>query len=109
METVNADILKTMKNHGYINYKGRAECFADVMDAFSIAAKHRITLFSPTLVGTPIGDAYFDFWTNKPINDLKVLWNTEASDLHRIIQTIKPIDKYDGKVDNSFWEEQESK
>lgn len=109
MEAANAGILELLKKDGYINYKARAECFADVMDAFNIAAKHRFTLFSPTLKGTPMGDAFFDFWTNMPINDLKVIWDKEGRDLHRIIQTIKPIEKYDGKVDNSFWEEQESK
>ena len=105
MEAANAGILEKMKATGFTHYKGRAECFADVMDAFTIGAKHHITLFSPTLVGTPMGDAYFDFWTNMPIHHLKVLWDKEGRDLHRIIQTIKPIEKYDGKVDNSFWEE----
>ena len=109
MEAANASILKQMKATGYTHYKARAECFADIMDAFTIAAKHHITLFSPTLIGTPMGDAYCDFWTNKPIRDLKVLWDTEGRDLHRIIQTIKPIEEYDGKVDLSFWDKDESK
>lgn len=104
MDAMNESILKQMEATGFTHYKARAECFADIMDAFSIAAKHRITLFSPTLVGTPMGDAYCDFWTNKPIHELKVLWDTEGRDLHRIIQTIKPIEEYDGKVDLSFWD-----
>jgi hypothetical protein len=50
-----------------------------------------------------MGDTDFDFWTATPIKTIQTLWNEEGTDLHRIIQTIKPFNEYDGKIDVSFW------
>jgi len=119
----NADILKRMETQGYIHYKARAECFADVIEAFHIIQEYNIELdynlkshpsdiirlISPTITGSPMGDTDFDFWTESPIKSIKKLWDTRGRDLHRIIQTIKPIEEYDGKVDLSFWDKDESK
>lgn len=109
MEAVDTLYLESLEKKGFVHYKARAECFVDILDAFNLLRNRRIVLASPTIKETALGCANFDFWTNIPINDLKIIWDKEGRDLHRIIQTIKPIDKYDGKVDNSFWEEQESK
>ena len=111
-EQMNADILKRMEEQGYTHYKARAECFGDVISAFHIINEynrdkeghHIIRLISPTIKGSAMMDADFDFWTATPIHILQKLWDDKGQDLHRIIQTIKPIDKYTGKIDNSFWD-----
>ena len=109
-------LLKQMEEKGYTHYKGRAECFADVINGFHIIQEHNlrsslgynykdnvIRLISPTIKGSLTMDADFDFWTTTPIKTIQTLWDTKAKDLHRMIQTIKPFDKYDGKIDLSFW------
>ena len=109
-------LLKQMEEKGYTHYKGRAECFADVINGFHIIQEHNlrsslgynykdnvIRLISPTIKGSLTMDAVFDFWTTTPIKTIQTLWDTKAKDLHRMIQTIKPFDKYDGKIDLSFW------
>lgn len=111
-EQMNADIIKRMEEQGYGHYKARAECFADVISAFHIIHEynrdkeghHIIRLISPTIKGSAMMDADFDFWTATPIKTIQTLWDTNGQDLHRIIQTIKPFDKYDGKTDLSFWD-----
>lgn len=111
-EQMNADILKRMEEQGYTHYKARAECFGDVISAFHIINEynrdkeghHIIRLISPTIKGSAMMDADFDFRTATPIHILQKLWDDKGQDLHRIIQTIKPFDKYDGKTDLSFWE-----
>lgn len=112
-EQMNADILKKLEADGYTHYKARAECFADVISAFHIIQQYNnnndgskiIRLISPTIKGSAMMDADFDFWTATPIRTLQKLWNDKGHDLHRIIQTIKPIDQYDGKIDNTMWDE----
>ena len=112
-EEMNDDYLKYIEGKGYTHYKARAECFPDVISAFHIIHIHnmdvdktqRIPIISPTIKGSSMGDTDFDFWTNTPIKSIQMLWDRKGSDLHRLIQTIKPIDKYDGKTDNSFWKE----
>lgn len=112
LEQMNANMIKEMEKQGYTHYKARAECFHDVISAFNIIHKynrdkeghHIIRLISPTIKGSPMGDAVFDFWTESPIKTIQTLWDTYGRDLHRIIQTIKPFDKYDGKTDSSFWD-----
>ena len=116
-EQMNAEILKRMEEQGYTHYKARAECFADVISAFHIIHEynrdkeghHIIRLISPTIKGSPMGDTDFDFWTESPIKTIQILWDTNGRDLHRIIQTIKPFDKYDGKTDLSFWDKPKPK
>ena len=96
-----------------MHYKARAECFADVISAFHIINEYNydnegykiIRIISPTIKGSPMGDADFDFWTESPIRLLQKLWNDEGQDLHRIIQTIKPFEKYDGRINNTMWDE----
>ena len=111
-EQMNADIIKDMEKQGFTHYKARAECFGDVINAFHIIYEYNnrvevddqiIRLISPTIKGSPMGDTDFDFWTNSHIKFIQTLWDTEGRDIHRIIQTIKPFDKYDGKIDCSFW------
>ena len=110
IDRMNADILKRMEEQGFTHYKARAECFHDVISAFHIIHEHNrgcsesriIRLILPTIKGSPM-DADFDFWTETPIKTIQTLWDTNGFDLHRIIQTIKPFDKYDGKIDLSFW------
>jgi len=112
---MNAEILKKLEAEGYTHYKGRAECFNDVISAFHIINEYNrknhgsniIRLISPTITGSAMMDADFDFWTATPIRTLQKLWNDKGQDLHRIIQTIKPIDKYTGKIDNTMWKELE--
>ena len=104
MEVRDTLYLESLEKKGFVHYKARAECFTDILDAFNLLRNRQIVLASPTIKETALGCASFDFWTNKPIRDLKVLWDTEGRDLHRIIQTIKPIEMYDGKVDLSFWD-----
>ena len=112
-EQINADILKRMEEQGLMHYKARAECFADVISAFHIINEYNydnegykiIRIISPTIKGSPMGDADFDFWTESPIRLLQKLWNDEGQDLHRIIQTIKPFEKYDGRINNTMWDE----
>jgi len=114
-EQMNAEILKKLEAEGYTHYKGRAECFNDVISAFHIINEYNrknhgsniIRLISPTITGSAMMDADFDFWTATPIRTLQKLWNDKGQDLHRIIQTIKPIDKYTGKIDNTMWKELE--
>ena len=110
-DEMNADIIKRAEGQGYIHYKGRAECFRDVISAFHIINEYNrnakgdkvIRLISPNIKGSAMMDTDFDFWTDSPIILLQWLWNEKGFDLHRIIQTIKPIDKYDGDIDNTMW------
>ena len=108
---VEAEIMKSIEEQGYTHYKCRAELFDDVISALVIIGKYNrdkegddiICVMSPTIKGSPMGDADFDFWTKTPIKTIQTLLDTKGKDLHRIIKTIKPIDKYDGKSDSSFW------
>ena len=110
-EAIEADIMKRIESQGHTHYKARAECFGDAINAFQIIYEHNrdklghniIRIISPTIKGSPMGDAVLDFWTEYPIKTIQMLWDTKGTDLHRIIQTIKPIDKYDGKVEMGFW------
>ena len=115
-EEMEANMLKKMEADGFKRYKGRAECFGDVINAFHIIHEHNkdnvdswgdnlIPLISPTIKGSPMGDTDFDFWTNAPLIRFQWLLDFAGRDLHRIIQTIKPFDKYDGQIDNSVWDE----
>lgn len=114
-EQMNAEMLKKLEADGYTHYKARAECFGDVINAFHIIQEYNrhkdgsniIRLISPTIKSSVMMDTDFDFWTATPIRTLQKLWNDKGQDLHRIIQTIKPFDKYDGEVDNSMWDELE--
>jgi hypothetical protein len=104
-------MVETNNLEGYTHYKARAECFVDVICAFHIIHEYNmdqhpkdiIRLVSPTIKSSPMGDTDFDFWTATPIKTIQTLWNEEGTDLHRIIQTIKPFNEYDGKIDVSFW------
>jgi hypothetical protein len=115
LEQIEAKSMKQLLEKGFIHYKARAECFIDVVTAFNTIHDYNmeqrnegiIPLVVPTIRGSVMGDADFDFWTNKPIRLLQHLWHTRAEDLHRIIQTIKPIDSYDGVADNTMWDEVE--
>ena len=110
-EQMNAEILEQMSNKGYTRYAARAECFMDVIRAFKIIDEYNqdkeghniIRIISPTIKGCAMGDTDFDFYTNEAPRTLQTLWDTQGTDLHRIIQTIKRFDKYDGKTDLSFW------
>jgi hypothetical protein len=114
IDSINAQILKDMEAKGIKHYKGRAECFADVISAFNIINDYnkdkgrmeRIYLISPTILGSPMGDTDFDFWLDgsKTILEVFKLWDDKGTDLHRMIQTTKPFYEYDGKVDYKVFE-----
>ena len=109
------ELLERMTNAGYYRYAARAECFMDVIRAFKIIddynkykeGHHIIRIISPTIKGSFMSDTDFDFYTNEAPHTLQTLWDTQGTDLHRIIQTIKRFDEYDGKTDLSFWAEEE--
>jgi len=98
-EQINAELLKRITEKGYIRYAARAECFMDVIRAFKIIDDYNqdqeehniIRIISPTIKGCAMGDTDFDFYTNEAPNTLKTLWDTQGSDLHRIIKTLKSI------------------
>ena len=108
------ELLERMTNAGYYRYAARAECFMDVIRAFKIIddynedkeGHHIIRIISPTIKGSCMGDTDFDLYTNEAPHTLQTLWDTQGTDLHRIIQTIKRFDEYDGKTDLSFWKRQ---
>lgn len=115
-EATNARILRRAEKYGFEHFKGRAECFADVITAFHIIAQHNIKhphiteniqIISPTIKSSAMMETDFDFWADVPIRALQKLWNDKAHDLHRLIQTIKPIDEYTGEIDNTMWDELE--
>lgn len=90
-------------------YKARAEMFPDAVHAFNLLFSGgrlgRYKVIKITMKSLLLGDCIFDFYTDTPMKDLQTLWDKEGKNLHRIIQTIKPYDEYDGKIDNSFYEE----
>jgi len=110
-EHLNAQLLANMSDKGYYRYAARAECFMDVIRAFKIIddynqedeGRNIIRIISPTIKGCAMGDTDFDFYTNEAPRTLQTLWDTRGIDLHRIIQTLKRFENYDGKTDLSFW------
>lgn len=117
-EEWNKALINDCEMKGGKHYKGRAECFIDVIAMFDIIHKHNckcidraaahdnsIRIISPTITGSAVGDTEFDFWSNAPMRKIQKLLNDrnddlqEGQDLHRIIQTIKPYALYTGDVD----------
>jgi len=93
-------LVEDMAKRGNVfHYKARAECFPDVINAFSLMHKHAFKTIKVCITSDMCGDADFDFWTQSSIEELRHLWDTEGVDLHRISQTIKPFDNYDGKIE----------
>lgn len=101
-------MVKKMKESGKcFHYKARAELFPDVVRAFHILLDSHFGEFKvirPIIKGSMMGDVEFDFWTCSTIEELQKVWDEEGTDLHRIIQTIKPFESYTGERDNSYWE-----
>lgn len=87
-------------------YKARAEWFGDVISAFRILLTRpylgRVKIICPSIQGSFLGCAVFDFYTFTPLKELQDIWNKEGQDIHRIVMTIKDYDEYDGHF-NSYY------
>jgi hypothetical protein len=114
LEEIENDMFAKMKaDHNLVHYKCRAECFIDTMRAnkniFDWNEAHddklRIPIICPNIKASVMGDTEFDFWTDAPYYKVLHAINVgEEKDLHRMVQTLKPIEKYDGVVDNTMWD-----
>ena len=96
---IEAEYTKHIEETGGVRYKARAECFYDVLNAFniiykyneSVERKNTICVISPTIRGSAMLGADFDFWTDAPLIKIQWLLNKKGSDLHRKLKMQKRI------------------
>ena len=115
-EEMCASYESRIEKDGFTHYRGRAECFTDVVNAFHIITENNldndtdiVRIILPTIKSYMTGDTDFDFWTDTPLRKIQTLWDTQGYCLHRMVQTTKPIAEYDGQIDLSFWDKPKSK